>query len=325
MRVVDAEAHVHENVSRKARVVQRLARILVQPAMGWPPVNERTLTAMRRFDRWHRYRRLSERVDRSPHRLGGVPAERMRHRDAPAEKTTILYLHGGAFVSGGIDSHRRVCEGLALATGATVYSLAYTQWPDGPVAVSVQDAIRAYADLLDRVDRPDQVVVAGDSAGGYLAMKVAELAVRRGLRPPAAALGLSPLLSLDPLREDPLVRRVIRARDAYIPARHVPAMRQLWAPPGAAIEGAESLLDATDVIVTPTFLVAAEDELLRPEAEAMAVGLRERGVDVELHLWRKQVHAFPVMADVLPEAQQALDLAATFVRRVLAVAERTSK
>jgi triacylglycerol lipase len=203
-----------------------------------------------------------------------------------------------------------------------VISVEYVQLPEGSVADSVNDAISAYEALLGLVPHPDKIVVAGDSAGGYLAMKVAELATRRQLQGPAAVLGFSPLLSIDPDREDKDIVRLTRSRDAYLPGKRVAKIRERWLPEDVAIEGEPSPLDAVDHISSPTFLVAVEDELLRPEVEAMALLLTERGVEVEVHLWRKQVHAFPVLADVLPESDLALQLAADFARRVISELDR---
>src|SRR5690606_22356392 len=98
--------------------------------------------------------------------LGGVRVESMRHRHGPDSDMTLLYLHGGGFFSGSIVTHRRICERLALKTGATVVSVDYVQLPLGSVAESVQDVITAYAALLETAKHPDKIVVAGDSAGG---------------------------------------------------------------------------------------------------------------------------------------------------------------
>ena len=255
--------------------------------------------------------------------LGGVRVEQMVHRHGPDSEMTLLYLHGGGFFSGSIETHRRICERLALKTGATVVSVDYVQLPEGSIAESVQDAISAYAALVESSDHPDKIVVAGDSAGGYLTMKVAELASRRGLQAPAAVLGFSPLLSVDPDREDKAVERITRARDAYLPIQRIAHIRERWLPEdGATIEGYASPLHATAYISSPTFFVAVEDELLRPEVEAMALLLSARGVEVETHLWRKQVHAFPVLVDLLPESEMAIQLAADFARRAVGELDR---
>jgi acetyl esterase/lipase len=322
MRVVYDKAIVHESFSLKARVLQRSMRIVFKPLLRYTPINDRSLATMRALDK------LSARRPRSPHiepmeyRLGGVRVEAMTHRYGPESAMTILYLHGGGFFSCGIESHRRICERLALKTGATVISVDYVQLPEGSIADSVGDAISAYAALLDQSEHPDKIVVAGDSAGGYLTMKIAELASRRGLQAPAALLGFSPLLSIDPDRDDKPVVRIVRSRDAYLPVTRLAKIRERWLPEGSSIEGFASPLHASAYISSPTFLVAVEDEMLRPEVEAMALLLTEREVEVETHLWRKQVHAFPVLADVLPESEMALQLAADFARRAVGELDR---
>nr|MCW2728665.1 lipase [Aeromicrobium sp.] len=322
MRVVYDKAVVHETFSFKARLLQRTMRIVFKPILQYTPINERSFATIQRIDRLSAHRRRSPHIEFEARELGGVRVESMRHGYGPDSRMTVLYLHGGGFFSGSIVTHRRICERLALKTGATVISVDYVQLPEGSVADSVRDAITAYAALLEESDHPDKIVVAGDSAGGYLTMKVAELASRRGLQAPAALLGFSPLLSVDPDREDKGVVRLTRPRDAYLPVKRLAKIREQWLPEGAAIEGYASPLFATAYIHSPTFLVAVEDEMLRPEVEAMALLLSDRGVEVETHLWRKQIHAFPVLADVLPESDMALQLAADFARRAVGELDR---
>lgn len=316
-RVVHDQAVVHEHPSPRSWVVGRVARLVFKPLLQVAPINDRALVAIRSLDKLTARGPRSRYVEPVQFELGGVRVESMTHRYGPTSAMTVLYLHGGGFFSCGIDTHRRICERLALYSGATVVSAEYVQLPEGDVAASVQDAISAYAALLDVAVDPTKVVVAGDSAGGYLTMKVAELASRRGLTPPAALLTFSPLLSLDPDEEKETVQRVARVHDAYLPVRRVARIRERWLPEGSLIEGAASPLEAADLIDSPTFLVAVEDEMLRPEVEAMALLLTERDVEVEVHLWRGQVHAFPVMADALPESKEALKLAADFARRAV--------
>lgn len=317
MRVVYEDAVVHEKYSLRARALQRGARVFFKPLMYWVPMSSNTIRALRTLDRVSARGPRSRFVHPVRFDLGGVTVESMTHRFGPSSDMTILYFHGGGFFSCGIETHRRLCERLALYTGGTVISVDYVQLPDGNVSDSVQDAITAYSALLDTVQHPEKIVVAGDSAGGYLTMKVAELATRRGLQAPAALLTFSPLLSLDPDSDGKGIEAVTRARDAYLPRHRIATVRERWLPAGAVIEGYASPLHAANYINSPTFFVAVEDELLRPEVEAMALQMADRGLDVEIHLWRGLVHAFPVLADALPESRQALQLAAEFARRAV--------
>lgn len=322
MRGVYEQAVLHDTYSVRARLVQRAARLFIQPVLRFTPLNDRTIRAMRSLDRVAARGPRSRYVEPIGYELGGVRVESMTHRFGPTSDMTILYFHGGGFFSGSIDSHRRICETLARLTGANVISVDYVQLPDGSVADSVQDVIRAYEGLLEITLDPDKIVVAGDSAGGYLSMKVAELATRRRLQAPAAILLFSPLLSLDPERHDKAVERIDPVNDAYLPPKKMPKMRKLWNPAGSSIEGFASPLHASAYINSPVFMTAVEDEMLRPEVEAMSLLMADRGIEVDTHIWRKQVHAFPVMAGLLPESRHALRLAADFARIAVGELER---
>jgi triacylglycerol lipase len=309
-------AVVHPTLSWRARLLQRAARFGLKPLMTHGPLNGLTIRATRTVDRLSAAAPRSRFIEQVRFELGGVRVEEMVHRDGPTSAMSVLYLHGGAFISGGIETHRRICERLALRTGAPVISVDYVQLPEGNVADSVQDAISAYEGLVKEARHPDKIVVAGDSGGGYLTMKIAELADRRGLPRPAALLLFSPMLSLDFDRPGK-VSAVIEASDAYIPVRRVADIRARWLPDDATIEGHTSPLNATSRISSPTCIVVADNEVLRPEAEALAHRLSERGVDVEFHLFRRQLHAFPVLTDAMPESRTAIDLAAAFARHAV--------
>ncbi|MEO6470870.1 MAG: alpha/beta hydrolase [Aeromicrobium sp.] len=315
-------AVLHDTFSLRARLLQRAARLVAQPVLRFAPINGTTIKTARSFERVSARGPRSRFVEPIGYTLGGVRVESMTHRWGPSSNMTILYFHGGGFMSGGIESHRRMCETLARFSGANVISVDYVQLPEGTVADSVQDAINAYAGLLDMTLDPDKIVVAGDSAGGYLAMKVAELATRRELLPPAAVLCFSPMLSLDPERHDKAVERIHPINDAYLPPKRLHKIRAMWNPQGSVIEGFAAPLHASAYIKSPVFFTAVEDEILRPEIEAMSMLLADKGIEVETHIWRKQVHAFPVLADFLPESRHALKLAAAFARIAVGDIER---
>ncbi len=311
MRSVHTAATFHDAPTPRARVVGRGARMTLKPLLRLAPADARTFRRIQRLA-GRLGRPVSADIAAESGPIGGVPGEVMTPVEGPTSGLTMLYLHGGGFFTGSIGSYRGLLEAMVRATGGTVYSVDYRQLPEHGIAESVQDAISAYIDVLERSSDPAKVVVAGDSAGGYLTMKVAELAARRGLQAPAALIGFSPLLSLDPDREDKNVLRVDKVREAVLPVNRVAAMRALWLPDDAVIEGFADPLHATGYITSPTHLVAVEDEFLRPEVEAFALLLDDKGVEVDVHLWRGQVHAFPIMADVLRDAALAVEIAAEF-------------
>ncbi len=322
MRVVYDKAVVHETYSFRARVLQRTIRMVFKPVLRYTPINERTFAAIRAIDGLSEHRKRSPHITFEVSELGGVRVESMRHRYGPESEMTLLYLHGGGFFSGSIVTHRRICERLALKTGATVVSVDYVQLPEGSIAESVQDAISAYAALVESSAHPDKIVVAGDSAGGYLTMKVAELASRRGLPAPAALLGLTPA------QRRPGPRG--QGRRAHHPGpRRLPADPADRAHPGAVAAGGRRPDRRVCLAASLRCVHHVADVPRRSRGRAAAARgrghgalLSERGVEVETHLWRKQVHAFPVLVDVVPESEMAIQLAADFARRAVGELDR---
>src|SRR5699024_7907608 len=102
-----------------------------------------------------------------PSSQAGAPVYSEGYRPPPAAAGrfaggAVLSLRGGAFRCGGPPAHRALCARLSSQAGVPVSSVEYRQLPDGPVAASVADAIAAYTALLDEVDDPSRIVVAGD-------------------------------------------------------------------------------------------------------------------------------------------------------------------
>lgn len=228
----------------------------------------------------------------------------------PGDTGAVLYLHGGGFVIGGVGTHRRCVSALSRTSRLPVLSVAYRQYPVADPAGSTADGLTAYRHLLDR--GADRVVFAGDSAGGYLAFRVALAAREAGLPAPAGIVGFSPLLDWDCTAK--LAHRNLR-RDAYIPGARLPLVLGMVA---AEPDPARSPVEADLRGLPPVLMQVAAGEFLRCDAEDMAARLTGAGVDCTLQIWQGQVHAFPVLAGLLPEATAALIEAGAFIQRVTA-------
>ena len=116
----------------------------------------------------------------------------------PADGTrrVILYLHGGAFLTCGANSHSRLTTMLSNYADSPVLVLNYRMIPKHTIGEAVDDCHDGYEWLRDLGYQPDQIVLAGDSAGGYLALALAERLLAEGEQP-AALVSLSPLMQLD--------------------------------------------------------------------------------------------------------------------------------
>ncbi|MGA9873216.1 MAG: alpha/beta hydrolase [Rhodococcus sp. (in: high G+C Gram-positive bacteria)] len=306
----------HDDVSRQARFLSAAMKVTLKPTLSMWPLTDGGIRAIAQLDRAVDRLPKPPRVTIEQVKLGGVPCEKTTHpRNATGslDGATVLYFHGGGFVFCGLATHRTACATIAARAGIPVYSVEYRQIPHGGIGTSIFDAMVAYRAALDSVTDPSKIIVAGDSAGGYLAMKVAEIAVLEGLTPPAAVLGFSPLLNLD-LKSHP---RKFMKKDAYLPMKQVLALEDRWMNGPDAIPGAASPIDADPSVFPPVFLSSAQYELMRPDVEAMTRKLEDAGQVVETHLWRGQVHAFPVLAGALPEGREVLRLAVDFAARNL--------
>lgn len=307
---------VHESPSAASVVLYWLARMVLKPIYRLWPLGERGMRALRILETAFSRLPYPRGVRHGIAELGGV--EVCTHQplrpvaEAPAD-THVLFLHGGAFLFCGPATHRHVCSRLAETVGVPVYSVRYRQLPEAGVGTSVHDAYAAYRALAEQIGDAGRIVVAGDSAGGFLAAKICELAERDGLRRPSAFVGYSPQLSLDSDRHDPQLLKY----DAYQPLSAVRRAKARWLRGDIALRGLRTPIDAPAVAFPPTFLTVAERELLEPDILAFTDRLYQAGVPVETHRWRRQVHAFPVLDRLLPESREAIAATGRFLRMTL--------
>lgn len=239
-------------------------------------------------------------------------------RTPETEDRVIVYLHGGAFVVGGRFLHRQLMSQIAERTRASVIAVEYRQLPHHPVSASIADALDAYRYVLDSGVPASQIVVMGDSAGGYLTFQLALAAEAAGLPMPAGLVAMSPLIDFDgtakvqadsaetcalfpPHCFDGLAEVVLRASRKAGEAHALPD-----APSRAALHG-----------LPRSLIQASTAEMVYPDAEAMTAALLAAGVDVELQTWDHQVHVFQAAAAILPEGAQALEEIADFVDDVI--------
>lgn len=313
----------HWDVSFRARAIFVFTRLLVKPLFTWWPLTDKGIEMLAWLDRLVGRLPVPKRLDVEQLTLGGVPSERVTHPHTATgslEGATILYFHGGGFVFCGLATHRPMCGLLAAQAGIPVYSVAYRQLPEGAIGVSLSDAMSAYVELLQTCENPEKIIVAGDSAGGYLAMKVAEIAALKGLTTPAAAIGFSPLLNVDMEDHDSDFMK----RDAYLPMSQVVKLKDRWLEGADSIVGAQSPVRADPKLFPPVFLSSAQYEIMRPDVEITTENFDRVGKTIETHIWSGQIHAFPVIGKSLRESREIIRAAIAFTERALGTSTRRS-
>ena len=253
--------------------------------------------------------RVATDVTCEPVDAGGVPAEWIAVPGAVKDRV-ILYLHGGGYVIGSINTHRAMIARIARASNARALAIDYRLAPEHPFPAAVDDATRAYKWLLAQGYKPQKIVIAGDSAGGGLTL-AALIALRDSGQPlPAGAVPISPWTDLEGTGEsvrsraekDPMVAQDNLAESAkHYYGVHDPK-DPLVSPLHANFRG-----------LPPMLIQVGDAEILLDDATRVAERAKLAGVDVELEVWDDMIHVWHVFAKLLPEGQQAIDKIGKFV------------
>jgi acetyl esterase/lipase len=236
----------------------------------------------------------------------------------PADGTRrmVLYFHGGAFLTCGANSHGRVVEAISKFADSPVLIVNYRLLPKHSVGMAVHDCYDAYRWLRRRGYEPDQIVLAGDSAGGYLALALAQRLQAEG-EEPAALVAISPLLQL--AKEYKQAHPNIKT-DAMFTAKAFDALVELVASAAEknVVDGkAEEIYEPLDHIkpgLPRTLIHVSGSEVLLHDARLAASRLAAVGVPAEVRVWPGQVHDFQLAAPLVPEAVRSLRQIGEYIR-----------
>jgi monoterpene epsilon-lactone hydrolase len=233
----------------------------------------------------------------------------------PAPARTILYLHGGGYYFCSPRSHRSLVFELARRTNARTFSLDYRLAPEHRFPAALDDSVAAYRRLLTAGTPAESIVIAGDSAGGGLALATLVALRDVGEVLPAGGLLFSPWTDLaatgatirtndgaDPMFSGPAIGRA-----AGIYLGDAPATHPYASPVYACLHG-----------LPPLFVQAGSTEVLLDDSRRVAERARAAGVPVQFEIWPNMPHVWQIFAPFIPESRKALDGAAAFVNQVTA-------
>ncbi|GEA87009.1 alpha/beta hydrolase fold domain-containing protein [Cellulomonas cellasea] len=241
-------------------------------------------------------------------RLGGVPALRL----APprAAGAALLYLHGGGYVIGSARSGAGLAAALARRANAVAYSLDYRLAPEHPFPAAVEDGLAAYTGLLAAGHEAGEVVVAGDSAGGGLALALLLSARGVGLPQPAAVAVMSPWVDLTLTGES---LRAKEADDAIFDAADVAGYAAQYLGDHDPVDPLASPVLADLDGLPPLLIQVGTNEVLLDDATRLAARAASAHVTVTLEVVARAPHVFQHFAGQLDEADLALDRAGRFL------------
>lgn len=221
----------------------------------------------------------------------------------------ILYLHGGAFVAAAPNAHGLLLEKLCAASGARGFYVDYRLAPEHPFPAASDDCLDAYRHLLDAGVPPARLAVAGDSAGGNLALGTVLRVREHGLPVPAALVMISPVL--DATFSGSSVRRN-DGLDPLFRASVFEALASQYVPDSARRDPRVSPLFADLGGLPPTLALVGSSELLLDDSVRFA----QKSPSTTLEVWHGMPHVFPAMHG-LPEADEAIRGMGEFLRRHL--------
>jgi len=246
--------------------------------------------------------------------VAGMPAESITSPEVSPARV-VLYLHGGGYVVGSLNTHRDLVARLGRAACARAVAIEYRLAPEHPHPAAVDDAVAAYRWLLASGVTPDRIAIAGDSAGGGLTL--ATLVALRDLDVPLPGAGVcfSPWVdlegtgaSMDTNLDDPLLNRasILHFARFYLGRGTIDPRTPLAAPLYAELRG-----------LPPLLIQASRHEVLLDDSVRIAEKARAAGVACELELTDEVPHVWQIFAAILPEAREAIARAGAFLRRRL--------
>ena len=275
-------------------VVEGIARYGVRPWWAAPPRARRMVLEL-----LAKVSLVPDGVDVSRQAWGGVFGDLVRP-EGDKRPARVLYLHGGAYEVGSPATHRNVVATLALRSGLPVFAADYRLAPEHPAPSALDDAVAAYRAI---VAESDEVALAGDSAGGALALALAVAARDLRLPAPTRIALISPWVDLtlsgasltDNEGKDALQTRASLERAAERYAARLGVDDPVCSPIRSDLSG-----------LPPILIHAGGNEILLSDARALAARAAGAGVEVELRVFDELWHDFHVHTGMLAEADDAL-------------------
>lgn len=243
----------------------------------------------------------------------GMAAEWIRPAGATPGRV-LLYLHGGGYVLGSLNTHRALVGALAQQCGVAALAIAYRKAPEYPFPAALDDALLAYRWLLAQGYAGPDIVVAGDSAGGGLALALLLALREAGEALPAAAVGLSPWTNL--VLPTAVLRRVCQEESRVLEALEIRNWGPLYAAETPLSNPFVSPVRADLRGLPPLLIQVSDAEVLGDDVLEFVQKARAAGTPVTLQVFEGLVHWWHLFWRILPEARVALRRVAEFTAQV---------
>jgi monoterpene epsilon-lactone hydrolase len=256
------------------------------------------------FEEWHQATREPEGVTYRSGLLAGVEAIWASPVDADISKV-ILYTHGGGFVVGSVSTHRKFAGHLARHLGVTAVVIDYRRAPECPFPAQIEDSTAAYRELLARGFKAQNITIAGDSAGGNLAISTVLQLRDDGVAVPGAVIAFSPWLDMEHIGK---TLETNAATDVLVNMSVVQSMSTMFlGQNGSRTNPLANPLKANYKNGFPRlYITVGSVEALLDNSTDLAEIAKAAGVDVTLSVVEDMQHVFPFLAGRAVEADDEL-------------------
>nr|3V9A_A Chain A, Esterase/lipase [uncultured bacterium] len=287
--------------------IVKLKKILREKAV--PPGTEVPLDVMRKGMEKVAFKAADD-IQVEQVTVAGCAAEWVRAPGCQAGKA-ILYLHGGGYVMGSINTHRSMVGEISRASQAAALLLDYRLAPEHPFPAAVEDGVAAYRWLLDQGFKPQHLSISGDSAGGGLVLAVLVSARDQGLPMPASAIPISPWADMTCTNDsfktraeaDPMVAPGGINKMAARYLNGADAKHPYASPNFANLKG-----------LPPLLIHVGRDEVLLDDSIKLDAKAKADGVKSTLEIWDDMIHVWHAFHPMLPEGKQAIVRVGEFMR-----------
>ncbi|MBM3468126.1 MAG: alpha/beta hydrolase [Alphaproteobacteria bacterium] len=261
------------------------------------------------WDRCASFFPLAPGVTVTPVSLSSLSAEWITPKTRPI--ATVLYIHGGGYCLGSLKTYRAFLSYFCTITNTRVLSFDYRLAPENPYPAGLNDALKIYKELLQQ-SSGSSVYIAGDSAGGGLALALLLLLKEEKIPFPKAVICFSPWLDLTHQGETFITNQ---EKDILLYAPSLPIVAKLYTADNDPSHPHFSPLRGNLSNLPPLFIQVAQEEILLSDSLRLFDKIKNAEGSLTLEVWENMFHAWPYLAPFLPEAREALMHIKEFLKR----------
>lgn len=256
-----------------------------------------------------RYARIPKEITVKPQLIEGIKSEWLIPDGADPEKV-ILYVHGGGYVAGSCNDHRGFVSKFAKNTGVTNLTYEYRLAPENPYPAALDDSVKIYQWILSEGFKPENILIAGESAGGGLCLAILLALKERHIALPAAAVAISPWTDLTCSSDSYRTKNKVSLAPLNswtVFSKHYTGDNQVTSPLISPLFGDLKGLP-------PIFINSGVDDELYEDGERFYLKARSAGVDITFRPGAGMVHCYPLLAPMFKEATEAMDEIVDFIK-----------